>query len=177
MKNLRLIGALSLMILGAIAPVMAFAGEWKGGAAVRTVWEAVQNGISGYSGNVGMEGEEDMAAVVIQVGDREFPATLLDNRSTQALLERFPMTVTMNEMNGNEKYYDLPSGLPTDTRSVGSIHAGDIMLYGSDCLVLFYEDFRTSYQYTRLGSISKPEGLSEALGSGSVQVTFRVEER
>ncbi|WP_243125469.1 cyclophilin-like fold protein [Clostridium transplantifaecale] len=118
------------------------------------------------------EGEQTMIPVTITAGGRQFEASLLNNASTQALIAQMPMTVSMGEMNGNEKYYYLSSSLPTDTRSVGNIHTGDLMLYGSDCLVLFYEDFRTSYRYTRLGAVSNPEGLSEALGRGSVSVTF-----
>lgn len=54
----------------------------------------------------------------------------------------------------------------------GSIQTGDLMLYGSSCLVLFYESFRTSYSYTRLGRVENPSGLASALGRGSVSVTF-----
>ena len=85
------------------------------------------------------------------------------------------MTITMKELNGNEKYYDLPISLPTDAHKPGSIHAGDIMLFGSDCLVLFYDSFSSGYSYTRLGSIDNPSGLSAALGGGNVEVTFQTE--
>lgn len=130
-------------------------------------------GTAGITENAGMEGEETMLSITIQAGGKEFSADLQDNASTQALLEQLPMTITMNEMNGNEKYYYLTSSLPMDTRNIGTIHTGDLMLYGSDCLVLFYQDFHTSYRYTRLGSVSNPARLSEALGGGNVQVTFQ----
>lgn len=48
------------------------------------------------------------------------------------------------------------------------------MLFGSSCVVLFYEDFSTSYAYTPLGAVSDPAGLAEALGAGGVTVTFRI---
>lgn len=48
------------------------------------------------------------------------------------------------------------------------------MLYGSDCLVLFYEDFATSYGYTPLGKVDDPAGLVEAVGSGAMEVTFQM---
>jgi hypothetical protein len=49
------------------------------------------------------------------------------------------------------------------------------MLYGSNTVVLFYENFSTSYGYTRLGKIDNPAGLATALGSGNVTVTFDLE--
>lgn len=78
----------------------------------------------------------------------------------------------MLELNGNEKYVNLAAKLPTDPKRVGRIEAGDLMLYGSDCPVLFYKSFDTSYSYTRLGHIEDTSGLADALGRGSVQVAL-----
>lgn len=47
------------------------------------------------------------------------------------------------------------------------------MLCGSDCLVLFYESFSSSYSYTASGQINDPDGLSFALVRDSVEVTFQ----
>ena len=84
------------------------------------------------------------------------------------------MTLELNELNGNEKYFDLPVSLPAEARNPHSIRAGDLMLYGGSCLVLFYESFSTSYEYTPLGFLEDPAGLGEALGSGSAEVSFQV---
>ena len=117
-----------------------------------------------------------MPRMKMEVGGQTFTVTLLDNPTTRALLERLPMTVSMGELNGNEKYYYLPESLPTDSQRPGNIHAGDLMLYGSDCLVLFYESFSSGYSYTHLGRVDDPAGLAETLGAGSVEVTFSVED-
>lgn len=111
----------------------------------------------------------------INVGSTSFNVTLEDNATVTAFKVLLPMTVNMSEMNGNEKYYYLPGNLPAASSNPGTIQTGDLMLYGSSCMVLFYETFSTSYSYTRLGRVDNPSGLASAVGSGSVTVTFELE--
>jgi hypothetical protein len=113
--------------------------------------------------------------ITIKVGANTFVATLLDNPSATAFKALLPITIAMTELNGNEKYFDLASSLPTNASRPSSIKTGDLMLYGSRTLVLFYKTFSTSYNYTKLGNIDDPTGLATALGSGNVSVTFEVQ--
>lgn len=111
----------------------------------------------------------------ITIGSTIFTATLVDNDSAKALVKQLPLTVDMSELNGNEKYNYLLSNLRANTASCpGTINEGDLMLYGNNCLVLFYKTFNTSYSYVKLGHINNTKGLAKALGSGNVQVTFSV---
>ena len=110
--------------------------------------------------------------MTITINGQVFHATLYDTETVAALKEKMPLMLSMSELNGNEKYNYLPFSLPTNAGNPGQIHAGDLMLYGSDCLVLFYESFSTSYRYTPIGRINDPSGLADAVGGGGVQVTF-----
>ena len=121
------------------------------------------------------KGEVENINIKITVGDEVFSAKLYNNVTAKAFIEKLPMTLNMNELNGNEKYYYLSDSLPVDSQRQESIHTGELMLYGANCLVLFYDSFSTSYSYTPLGSVDNPTGLAEALGSGNVQVTFHYE--
>lgn len=136
--------------------------------------QIIVTGMKGENtGENSAEGEMDaMPRITVSIDGTVYQARLYDNDAARELVDRMPLELDMEELNGNEKFYYLPESLPTDTESIGSIHTGDLMLYGSDCLVLFYEDFQTPYSYTRIGYLEDPDGLSEALGSGNARVSF-----
>lgn len=111
----------------------------------------------------------------IKIGNSTFTATLYDNATATAFKSLLPLTVSMNELNANEKYADLSRNLPTSAANPGTIQNGDLMLYGASTLVLFYKTFSTSYSYTKLGRIDDVTGLVAALGTGNVAVSFELE--
>ena len=57
-----------------------------------------------------------------------------------------PLAFTMTELNQNEKYHVLPNELTAEKQKISRIQAGDIMLYRSDSLTLFYDSFDTAYE-------------------------------
>jgi hypothetical protein len=111
----------------------------------------------------------------ITIGSKTYKATLEDNSTVAKLKSLLPLTLKMAELNGNEKYHNLSTRLPTDAISPGMIENGDLMLYRDNSLVLFYKTFETTYSYTRLGRIGNPSSLADAVGSGDVSVTFELE--
>ena len=115
------------------------------------------------------------SSIRIRIGSRTFSATLLDNPTVMAFKARLPMTVAMSELNGNEKLYNFPATLPTNSSNPGTIHTGDLMLYGSNTLVLFYQSFPTPYSYTKLGRIDNPAELAATVGTGRITATFDLE--
>ncbi|MCH5155300.1 MAG: hypothetical protein J1F69_01715 [Clostridiales bacterium] len=123
---------------------------------------------------VGNQKDKDGVQISISVGAQNFSATLADNATAQAFIALFPLTLDMSELNGNEKYNYLGDSLPANATKPGTIHAGDLMLYGTNCVVLFYKTFSSSYSYTRIGWVDNAKGLASALGSGNVTVTFAV---
>ena len=98
------------------------------------------------------------------VGERRFAITLADNAAARAFAALLPLTLDMTDLNGNEKHVSLPKALPANASRPGTIRNGDLMLYGSDTLVVFYLTFDSSYSYTRLGRVDDPATLAQALG-------------
>ncbi len=122
------------------------------------------------------EGDSSLTLTMIDlsltVGNKAFSAKFYKNQTTQALVEQFPLTIEMSELNGNEKYYYLSNKLPTASEQPGEIHVGDIRLYGDDCLVVFYKTFSSSYLYTRLGYIEDAVSFAQTVAGGTTKVTF-----
>ena len=116
--------------------------------------------------------EKTMPEIRITIGDRIFSATLENTRTAAEFAKELPLTLRMNELNGNEKYIGLSEKLPSESSCPGRIRSGELMLYGRSTLVLFYESFPTSYSYTRIGRITDVKGLKEAVGVREVTVKF-----
>ena len=138
--------------------------------------ETSQTEIQSSETNETQGDEETMTDIKVTVNGNVFDAKIYnDSPCAQQLLSKFPLTVTMNELNGNEKYYRFSESFSSNPENVESINSGDIMLYQSDSLVLFYEAHNTSYTYTRIGYITDTTGLKEAVGTGNPTVTFEIE--
>ena len=106
------------------------------------------------------------------VGEHRFAVILADTAAARAFSALLPLTLDMGELNGNEKHARLPQALPANASRPGTIRNGDLMLYGTDTLVVFYLTFESSYSYTRIGRVDDPAGLAQALGRRGVQVHF-----
>lgn len=109
----------------------------------------------------------------IQIQGHTFTAQLEDNATALAFSAGLPLHAHMQDLNHNEKYFYLSQPLPPRAQPVRHIKTGDIMLFGTDCLVLFYKDFATSYRYTPIARIQNTDGLEKLVGKGDVTVFFK----
>lgn len=117
--------------------------------------------------------EEDMVKkMTLQIGNSSFTATLENNPAVDAFVEMMnnsPIIIQMNDYSGFEKVGSLGTNLPADDKQT-TTHAGDIVLYNGNQIVIFYGS--NAWSYTRLGKIDDLSGWEDALGSGDITVTF-----
>lgn len=118
------------------------------------------------------ENTQEYTMINIKIGNTDFSAVFYNNDTTKELVKQFPATYTMSELHGNEKYYYMSTSFPTNSECPSTINKGDIMLYGNNCVVVFYDTFPNSYSYTKLGYIEDTTGLEEAVGKGSIDIHF-----
>jgi flavodoxin len=139
--------------------------KWKTGARLNSYTE---DQLKTWLTGLGIQN----ASFQLIIEDTIFAAELANNATAQAFNSLLPMNLDMSELNGNEKYHYLDTALPTNAACPGTIHNGDILLYGNNCVVVFYKTFTTNYKYTKIGRIVDPSTLANAVGSSSVSIQF-----
>ncbi len=121
-------------------------------------------------------GLKEEAEMRMTINDTPVSVAWEDNDSVKALRELAAggLTVQMSMYGGFEQVGPIGQSLPSsDVQTVTS--PGDIVLYSSDRLVVFYGN--NSWAYTRLGRITDktPEEMEALLGNGNVTITIDTE--
>lgn len=111
---------------------------------------------------------EVIKSVKAILNGNEYIINLEDNETARSFVKILPQELDMSELNGNEKYIYLDTSLPTTTYNPNKINSGDVMLFGDNCLVVFYKTFKTSYSYSKIGHI---DNLPD-LGNDSITIKF-----
>lgn len=123
------------------------------------------------------EAIKPVPVLVIDVNGKLFYASLEDNSSAQALVEKLnpgPITVDMHDYGNFEKVGSLPWELPRNDERITTV-PGDIILYQGDQITIYYDENTWSFtRLARIGNATRDELLS-TLGSGDVSVTFYLE--
>ena len=120
--------------------------------------------------------EQEEMKMNVQIGNYNFTATLENNTAVEelvAMMKEGPVTIQMDDYSGFEKVGALGRSLTT-SNSQTTTHAGDIVLYNGNNIVMFYGS--NSWSYTRIGKIDDLTDWENALGSGSITAVFTLAE-
>ena len=105
------------------------------------------------------------------INDKEIPVTWEDNPSVSALksdLQAGDIVVSMSMYSNNEQVGPLDKTYPSNDVQM-TTNNGDIVLYRSDQIVLFYGS--NSWAYTRLGKMDLSENeVINLLSNGDVSI-------
>ena len=112
----------------------------------------------------------------LSVADKVITATLLDSKATQDFVSLLPLTLTLEDYAGTEKFSYLPRKLSTEGAPAGSDPAvGDIAYYAPwGNLAIFHRDFGYSSGLVILGKIES--GVEVFTAPSSVKVTIELAE-
>ncbi len=115
--------------------------------------------------------------IYIKIGKSILTAVLEENESAEALKELLAdgaMTISASNYGGFEKVCSLGKKLPSNDRQT-TTHAGDICLYNSSQIIIFYGS--NSWAYTRLGKVFDVEEseLEKVLSGEETEITISLE--
>ena len=116
--------------------------------------------------------------LVIKVKRKIFYGHLLNNSSTEALIEKLrygPINIVLHDYGGFEKIGDLPWELPRNDEPTKTM-PGDIILNRGRMISFYYNE--NMWHFTKLGSFhySDSESLYEAFGGDeNVRVNLSLE--
>ena len=117
--------------------------------------------------------DTDDSVFYISAGGKQIKVKMVDNAATGKLKEMLAegdLTINMTR-NGFEQYGSLGTSLPTEDTYI-TAQAGDVLLYNSNTLCVFYAS--NSYSYTRIGKVENMNNdeLKELLSGKSLTFTL-----
>ncbi|MBO6267878.1 MAG: hypothetical protein J6N19_01875, partial [Clostridium sp.] len=118
--------------------------------------------------------EEQKTMLKMKIGETKVSVSWEDNDSVAALKELCkdaPLTIQMSMYGGFEQVGSIGTRLPSNDAQT-TTSAGDIVLYSSNQVVVFYGS--NSWAYTRLGHITDQDaaGMASLLSNGNVTITI-----
>lgn len=120
--------------------------------------------------------KEVQTQMKMRIGDMPVEVAWGNNESVEALKElaKNGLTIQMSMYGGFEQVGSIGQRLPSQDVQTNT-SSGDIVLYSSSQLVVFYGS--NSWAYTRLGRITdqSAEEMRELLSRGDVTITISVE--
>ena len=84
----------------------------------------------------------DSMKIIVKVGDKALTATLIDSKTAKDLVSLLPLTLTMNDLFGREKFAHLPRAISTEGKRTHTYEVGDIAYWspGPDVAIYYQHD-------------------------------------
>jgi len=110
----------------------------------------------------------------LMVNGKAITATLIDGETTRDFVSLLPLTLTMNDLFGREKFARLPRAISTEAKRTHTYEVGSVAYWspGPD-LAIFYRRDGQKIPAPGIIVIGKIDSAVEALNvPGSVRVAF-----
>ena len=128
----------------------------------------IKNNKQTHENNKNEKSDFKMTEIKVIIDNKTYKLNLESNQTAEELINILPQEYMMNELNGNEKYVYINESLTTKAHQYKQIEKGDVMLYGDNCIVIFYNSFETNYRYTKIGHIDNLPNL----GKENIKISF-----
>src|SRR5438067_9727192 len=86
--------------------------------------------------------DRDSMKITLEVGDKALTATLIDSKTAHDFVSLLPLTLTMKDLFGREKFAHLPRAISTEGKRTHTYEVGDIAYWspGPDVAIYYQHD-------------------------------------
>jgi len=83
--------------------------------------------------------------IILKIADKEMTATLIDSETTRDFVSLLPLTLTMNDLFGREKFGHLPRAISEGGKRTRTYEVGDVIYWspGPDVAMFYRHDGRS----------------------------------
>lgn len=121
----------------------------------------------------------DRMKITLKIGDKTLAATLIDSKTSRDFVSLLPLTLTMNDLFGREKFAHLPRAISTEGKRTHASEVGNIAYWspGSDVAVFYRNDGEKipNPGLIIIGNIDSGMEAFNVPGSVKVQIELRYE--
>lgn len=120
--------------------------------------------------------EEDTMKMRITVNGKAITATLIDSETTRDFISLLPLTLTMNDLFGREKFGHLPRAISEEGKRTQTYEVGDVIYWSPrQDVAMFYRHDGQSIPSPGIIVMGKIDSGFEALNvPGSIKVTIEL---
>ena len=112
--------------------------------------------------------------ITMTVNGHKLSATLYDNATTRAFVDKLPLTLPMMDLYGREMCYRFPDALPTDDVNNCGYEVGEIVYYPPmHSFVIMYAQNGEHFSMQKMGKMDSDVSFFD--GIGDVDVTIELE--
>lgn len=119
--------------------------------------------------------EQKFINIKITTGEHTLNAKLIDNATTQALIQQFPLTIPMLDLYGREMCYRFAQALPANEAATSGYEVGDIAYWPPrhSFIIMYAQNGERINQLQKVGHIDT--GVEIFKQTGDTLVTFELD--
>ena len=112
----------------------------------------------------------------LRIDNKVLTATLADNKTARDFISLLPLTLTMNDLFGREKYARLPRAISQEGKRTHTYQIGDLAYWSpSHDVAVYYRENGEKIPEPGIIVIGKIDSGAEALNvAGSVKITIEL---
>src|SRR6184192_554191 len=120
--------------------------------------------------------DRDSMKITLEVGDKALTATLIDSKTAHDFVSLLPLTLTMKDLFGREKFAHLPRAISTEGKRTHTYEVGDIAYWspGPDVAIYYQHDGEKIPKPGIIVIAKIDSGVAALDVAGSVKVTIEL---